>query len=120
MRKSVTVSISTAFLLYLLVSIFCYLALGDSAHSMVLTSFDTAAPWATVLGNILVLVHMVSAFQVFCQPLFAAMEAGLSRQWPLLEDWAEAGRKRVHLLRLCIRGVYVAALTTVAMLFPFL
>lgn len=71
MRKSVTVSITTAFTLYLLVSTLCYSALGEAAHPMVLTSFTAAAPWATVLGNLLVLLHMVSAYQVFCQPMFA-------------------------------------------------
>lgn len=120
MRKSVTASISTAFSLYLSVSVLCYLALGDTAHGMVLTSFGTAVPWATVLGNVLVLLHMVSAYQVFCQPMFAAIEAGLARQWPLLDEWAELGKKRVQAVRLCYRGVYVAALTVVAMIFPFL
>jgi len=120
MRKAVTASISTAFGLYLLVSVLCYLALGDTAHSMVLTSFTTAAPWATALGNALVLVHMMSAFQVFCQPMFAAMEAGLARQWPQLDKWTEHGTKRLQLVRLCYRGLYVTFLTVVALLFPFL
>lgn len=119
MRKAVTASISTAFGLYLLVSVLCYLALGDTAHSMVLTSFTTAAPWATALGNALVLVHMMSAFQVFCQPMFAAMEAGLARQWPQLDKWTEHGTKRLQLVRLCYRGLYVTFLTVVALLFPF-
>lgn len=120
MRKSVTASISTAFVLYLLVSILCYLALGDSAHGMVLTSFDSAAPWATLLANALVLGHMVAAYQVFCQPMFAAIEAALARQWPQLDAWAEQGRKRVQAVRMLYRGLYIAALTAVALLFPFL
>ena len=120
MRKSVTASISTAFVLYLLVSSLCYLALGDSASGMVLTSFHTAAPWATVLGNALVLGHMVSAFQLFCQPMFAAMEARMARQWPRLDGWAESGKKRLQLIQLGYRGVYVGLLTVVALLFPFL
>lgn len=120
MRKSVKASISTAFVLYLLVSSLCYLALGDNVSGMVLLSFSSAAPWATVLGNALVLVHMVSAFQLFCQPMFAAMEARLARKWPQLDEWAEAGRKRVQLIRMGYRGLYVGLLTVVALLFPFL
>lgn len=121
MRKAVTASISTAFVLYLLVSVLCYLALGQSAHGMVLTSFDTAAPWATSLANALVLVHMVAAYQVFCQPMFAVIEAVLVRQWPQLDDTlGKQGGGRVRVVRLCYRGLYVAALTSVALLFPFL
>jgi hypothetical protein len=183
MRKSVTVSITTAFTLYLLVSTLCYSALGDTAHPMVLTSFTVAAPWATVLGNVLVLLHMVSAYQVFCQPMFAgecaatsalkvpataapgsylhcyhglmhacsasscyflvpfcegqptkpsprflclhcdaAMEAGLARRWAVLDEWVECGGKQLQLgaVRLCYRSLYVAGLTAVAVLFPFL
>lgn len=119
MRKSVTASISTAFVLYLLVSILCYLALGESAHGMVLTSFQAAAPWATTLANALVLGHMVAAYQVFCQPMFAAMEAALVRRWPNL-DAGKQGKRQVLVMRLGYRGLYVAALTSVAMLFPFL
>jgi amino acid permease len=117
MRKSVTASISTAFVLYLLVSILCYLALGDSAHGMVLANFSTAAPWATMLANVLVLVHMVAACQVFCQPMFAAIEAAMGRRWPQLAKW---GEQRAQVVRLGCRALYVTALTSVALMFPFL
>lgn len=133
MRKAVTASISTAFILYLLVSVLCYLALGDAAHPMVLTSFSSTAtggggaPWATVLGNVLVLLHMFAAFQVFCQPMFGAIEEGVARSWPRLDAWVqneEKGgrrqRRRVQVVRLCYRGVYVGLITLVAALFPFL
>lgn len=120
MRKSVTASISTAFVQYLLVSILCYLALGDTAHGMVLTNFSTAAPWATMLANVLVLVHMVAAYQVFCQPMFVAIEAAMGRRWPQLVAWGEQGRRRAQVVRLGCRGLYVAALTSVELMFPFL
>lgn len=50
------------------------------------------------------------------------MEAGLARRWAVLDEWAECGGKELQLaaVRLCYRSLYVAALTAVAVLFPFL
>lgn len=40
----------------------------------------------------------------------------------MLDEWAECGGKELQLaaVRLCYRSLYVAALTAVAVLFPFL
>lgn len=51
---------------YLLVSVFGYAALGNDAPASILTGFDSAPIWVTILANLMVLTHMVPAYQGDC------------------------------------------------------
>lgn len=119
MRKSIWAAFGTAGALYAAVSALCYSALGDEVHGSVLLNFKSSLPWVTVLGNALVLIHMVSAYQIFCQPFFATLEHALVRLWPRLAEWAEQGHRRDAAIRFAYRTAYVGVLTTVSILLPF-
>lgn len=49
---------------YLLVSVTGYAALGNNAPASIVLGFDSAPEWVTILANLMVLTHMVSAYQV--------------------------------------------------------
>ncbi|KAF8073110.1 AAP5 [Scenedesmus sp. PABB004] len=100
------------------VAVLCYAALGSAVKGSVLLNFADAAPWATTLGNVLVLVHMVAAVQVFFQPVFATLEKALVGALPRVDAWAGGNPRREAVVRLVYRSVYVAIVILVALLFP--
>jgi hypothetical protein len=49
---------------YLVVSICGYAALGNDVPASIVLGFDSAPIWVTLLANLMVLIHMVPAYQV--------------------------------------------------------
>jgi hypothetical protein len=49
---------------YLAVSVCGYAALGDNVPASIVLGFDSAPIWVTLLANLMVLIHMVPAYQV--------------------------------------------------------
>ncbi|GAB4816159.1 hypothetical protein N2152v2_003205 [Parachlorella kessleri] len=73
MKKVVHLSLGISAAFYLVISITGYLALGNSVPGDVLTGF-TGPSWVICLGNAMVVVHMIAAYQVYAQPLFVLVE----------------------------------------------
>ena len=75
--------------------------------------------WATVLANVLVLLHMVPAYQVWSQPLFEctefAVEGAVHRRG---KGWPTRGGEVAF--RLAFRSAYVICTTFFAVLIPFM
>lgn len=84
MRKAITASMSTCFCLYMAVGCLGYAALGDAVPASILQGFPAAPAWARSLGNLMVLVHMAPAYQVFAQPMYATIEDWLIACMPSL------------------------------------
>jgi amino acid permease len=63
MRRAITGGLSIALVFYAAVSCLGYAALGDATPGDVLTAFE-APRWLVAAANAMVLVHMISAFQV--------------------------------------------------------
>ncbi|KAJ6986298.1 hypothetical protein NC653_024017 [Populus alba x Populus x berolinensis] len=38
--------------------------------------------WLLDIANVAIVVHLVGAYQVYCQPLFAFVEKWSARKWP--------------------------------------
>lgn len=89
MRRAVILSMTCTFVLFFLLSVGCYSALGDNVTPIILDSF-CGPNWALLLAQCFVLLHMLTAFQVYGQPVYNTIESHL--KWYLLEK-EEAKKK---------------------------
>ena len=96
------------------------LAFGDNICGNILTCFDASAVPAGVLGlvraaNIMVLIHMIPAYQVFSQPFFYFVEHFVrKRVFP-----KSAGKAGGLTFRIIFRSLYVVVVCFVAICLPF-
>lgn len=100
-------------LCYFSVSILGFWAFGTDVAGNVLLAFK-AGPhqWVVTMANMLVLVHVAAAFQVFTQPVYSLLEAPFRARRP-------AGAELPIFLQFGMRVVYVLACTIIAVLIPF-
>uniref|UniRef100_A0A0E0MDF8 Amino acid transporter transmembrane domain-containing protein n=1 Tax=Oryza punctata TaxID=4537 RepID=A0A0E0MDF8_ORYPU len=120
MRKATGISVVVTSVFYLLCGCMGYAAFGDDAPGNLLTGFGFYKPyWLLDVANMAIVVHLVGAYQVYCQPLFAFVE----RRWPNGGEYEVAVggwiRWKVSVFRVAWRTCFVAVTTVVAMLLPF-
>ncbi|TVU51313.1 hypothetical protein EJB05_02729 [Eragrostis curvula] len=73
--------ITTVF--YLLLGCTGYAAFGDDAPGNILNGMAFYEPfWLVDLANVCVIVHLIMAYQVFAQPIFARLESFVACRWP--------------------------------------
>ncbi|KAB2619841.1 amino acid permease 3-like [Pyrus ussuriensis x Pyrus communis] len=128
MKKATVFSIAITTVFYLLCGCFGYAAFGDLAPGNLLTGFGFYNPyWLLDIANVAIVVHLVGAFQVFCQPLFAFVEKWSAQRWPN-SDFVTAeyeipipfyGVYQLNLFRLVWRTIFVIITTLISMLLPF-
>ncbi|TXG64049.1 hypothetical protein EZV62_011043 [Acer yangbiense] len=103
-------------------------AFGNSAPGNFLTGFGFYEPfWLVDIANLCIVIHLVGAYQVFCQPTFRSVENWCSQRWEesefVTKEYAInipiCGSYNVNMFRLIWRTLYVTATTVIAMLFPF-
>ena len=120
------VSVTTVF--YTLSGVLGYGAFGNSAPGNLLTGFGFYNPfWVVDFANACVVVHLVGAYQVFVQPLFAFIEEWCSRKWPRNQfihknyhlNIPGYGLYKANLFRLVWRTGFVISKTLISMLLPF-
>ncbi|CAN6459409.1 unnamed protein product [Victoria cruziana] len=108
--------------------IFGYAAFGNDAPGNFLTGFGFYEPfWLIDLANICIVVHLVGAWQVFTQPLYAFIEEWASRKWKTSQfinkeysvNLPGCGPYSINIFRLLWRTVYVVLTTVIAMAVPF-
>jgi len=132
MRRATIVSVAVTTLFYMLCGCTGYAAFGDAAPGNLLTGFGFYEPfWLLDVANAAIVVHLVGAYQVYCQPLFAFVEKWAQQRWPKsryitgevdvpLSLAGSAGRcYKMNLFRLTWRTAFVVATTVVSMLLPF-
>ncbi|PHT48527.1 Amino acid permease 2 [Capsicum baccatum] len=74
-KKATLVSVAATTVFYMLCGCFGYAAFGDQSPGNLLTGFGFYNPyWLLDIANMAIVVHLVGAYQVFCQPLFAFVE----------------------------------------------
>uniref|UniRef100_A0A0D9XQ10 Amino acid transporter transmembrane domain-containing protein n=1 Tax=Leersia perrieri TaxID=77586 RepID=A0A0D9XQ10_9ORYZ len=125
MRKATAVSVATTTVFYMLCGCMGYAAFGDESPDNLLTGFGFYEPfWLLDVANAAIVVHLVGAYQVFVQPIFAFVERWASATWP--DSGFVAGGELLHVgpfhvtaFRLTWRTAFVCATTVVAMLLPF-
>ncbi|KAG0483060.1 hypothetical protein HPP92_011144 [Vanilla planifolia] len=83
MKRATLVSVAVTTIFYMLCGCMGYAAFGDAAPGNLLTGFGFYNPfWLLDIANAAIVIHLVGAYQVYCQPLFAFIEKWASRTWP--------------------------------------
>ncbi len=82
--KSLAFSLTTCFLLYMLVGTSGYAAKGNEVTSVILDSFESPR-WALLLAYCALLLNMLASFQIFAQALFETMESNM-KDWILKRE----------------------------------
>ncbi|CAA2935081.1 amino acid permease 3-like [Olea europaea subsp. europaea] len=128
MKKATLLSVVVTTLFYMFCGCFGYAAFGDLSPGNLLTGFGFFNPyWLLDIANAAIVIHLVGAYQVYCQPLFAFVEKTASKQFPdskFITKEVEIpipGFKsfKLNLFRLVWRTVFVIITTIISMLMPF-
>jgi amino acid permease len=123
MQKATRLSVATTTIFYMLCGCMGYAAFGDKAPDNLLTGFGFYEPfWLLDIANIAIVVHLVGAYQVFCQPIFAFVERRAASAWPdsaFISRELRVGPFALSVFRLTWRSAFVCVTTVVAMLLPF-
>jgi amino acid permease len=118
------IGVTTAF--YVSLGCIGYAAFGNDAPGNILTGFDEPF-WLVDLANVAVVIHLVGAYQVYAQPVFACYEKWLRSRYPesgfFHREYAlrlPGGRAmRFTMCKLVLRTAFVAATTIVSLMLPF-
>uniref|UniRef100_A0ACD5XCE0 Uncharacterized protein n=1 Tax=Avena sativa TaxID=4498 RepID=A0ACD5XCE0_AVESA len=118
------IGVTTAF--YVSLGCIGYAAFGNDAPGNILTGFDEPF-WLIDLANIAVVIHLVGAYQVYAQPVFACYEKWLRSRYPesafFHREYAlrlPGGRAmRFTMCKLVLRTAFVATTTIVSLMLPF-
>ncbi|CAA3024515.1 amino acid permease 6-like [Olea europaea subsp. europaea] len=128
MKKATLIAISISTLFYMLCGIGGYAAFGNKAPGNFLTGFGFYNPfWLVDLANVCIVVHLLGAYQVFCQPIFGFIEKWSNEKWARSKFITKeypigmpfCGNFNFSFFRLIWRTTYVIFTTVLAMLFPF-
>lgn len=110
MMRGLTLSYVVVILAYYGVAVTGYAAFGAGVGADVLLNLKEPAGLMAA-ANLMVVLHVAAAWQVFAMPIFDAVETAIRR--------AMRSPPRPLAMRLCVRSAYVAAVTLVACLLPF-
>ncbi|KAL0914527.1 hypothetical protein M5K25_014882 [Dendrobium thyrsiflorum] len=128
MKKATFVGVTTTTIFYMLCGVLGYAAFGNDAPGNFLTGFGFYDPfWLVDIANIFIAIHLIGAYQVFCQPIFQFVENLSQSRWP---DNSFVTSERIIKLpmlgdypfsffRLVWRTSYVIVTAVIAMIFPF-
>ncbi|KAL0718247.1 hypothetical protein Bca4012_067569 [Brassica carinata] len=127
MKKASTAAVFITTFFYLCCGCFGYAAFGDATPGNLLTGFGFYEPfWLVDFANACIVLHLVGGYQVYSQPIFAAMERVLTDKYPqnkfITKSYGLSSQGvtvRVNPMRLCLRTMYVVIITGVSMLFPY-
>ncbi|XP_076886756.1 amino acid permease 6-like isoform X1 [Bidens hawaiensis] len=128
MKKASLVGVSTTTVFYVLCGCLGYAAFGNDAPGNFLTGFGFYEPfWLIDFANVCIAIHLIGAYQVFCQPLFGFIEMKCRQQWPdskfitaeHILNVPFYGEYYVNVFRLVWRTAYVIMTAVIAMIFPF-
>ncbi|KAE8704391.1 Amino acid permease 5 [Hibiscus syriacus] len=83
MKKATLSSVAMTTLFYMLRGCMWYAAFGDSSPGNLLTGFGFYNPfWLIDIANAAIVIHLVGAYQVYRQPLFAFIEKSAVQRFP--------------------------------------
>ncbi|XP_058097448.1 amino acid permease 3-like [Magnolia sinica] len=128
MKKATVFSVAVTTAFYMLCGCMGYAAFGDNAPGNLLTGKGFYNPfWLLDIANAAIVIHLVGAYQVFCQPLFAFVEKSATKRWPKSDFITKdipipipgCRPYRLNLFRLVWRSIFVVLTTVISMLLPF-
>ncbi|XP_048444573.1 amino acid permease 3-like [Pyrus x bretschneideri] len=128
MKKATLVSVSTTTLFYMLCGCMGYAAFGDSSPRNLLTGFGFFNPyWLIDIANAAIVIHLIGAYQVSVQPLYAFVEKTAKEKYPHSQFITKDikfripvfGSYNLNLFRLVWRTSFVIVTTVISMILPF-
>nr|GMD52117.1 amino acid permease 3-like [Ipomoea batatas] len=129
MKKATLISVVVTTIFYMMCGCFGYAAFGDQSPGNLLTGFGFYNPfWLLDIANAAIVIHLVGAYQVYCQPLFAFVEKTATQYYPhnkLITTEIQIpipgfnNPYKLNLFRLIWRTVFVVLTTVISMLLPF-
>lgn len=128
MKKATLLGVTVTTTFYMSVGCIGYAALGNTAPGNLLTGFGFYNPyWLIDFANVCITVHLVGAYQVFCQPIFAFIENWAAFKFPKSElvhhevniTVPFTAPLKLSLFKVLWRSLFVVFTTIVAMLLPF-
>ncbi|KMZ57076.1 Amino acid permease I, putative, expressed [Zostera marina] len=128
MKKASSYGIGATTLFYITLGCVGYGAFGNNTPGNILTGIYEPY-WVIDVANIAVLIHLVGAYQVFAQPLFAFYEQWMCLKWPNTDffhkiytckiPFTKASFYKFTLCKLLLRTALVILTTLTALLIPF-
>ncbi|CAK9227719.1 unnamed protein product [Sphagnum jensenii] len=128
MKRATLIGILTSTGFYMSVGCAGYAAFGNASQGNLLTGFGFYNPyWLVDFANACVVVHLIGAYQVYTQPLYAFIEEWVSSKFPKSnfinkEHYVKLPFGEplpINHFRLVWRSIYVVMTTIVSMLLPF-
>lgn len=129
MKKATLISVAVTTIFYMFCGCFGYAAFGDMSPGNLLTGFGFYNPyWLLDIANAAIVIHLVGAYQVYCQPLFAFIEKTALEWFPDSKFITKeisvtlipgCRPYKLNLFRLVWRTVFVVITTVISMLMPF-
>ncbi|XP_057973405.1 amino acid permease 3-like [Malania oleifera] len=128
MNKATFVSVIVTTVFYMLCGCMGYAGFGDLSPGNLLTGFGFYNPyWLLDIANAAIVIHLVGAYQVYCQPLFAFIEKSAADRFPDSDFISKEIKIHIpgfrpyslNLFRLVWRTIFVIATTVISMLLPF-
>ncbi|KAJ7957059.1 Amino acid permease [Quillaja saponaria] len=128
MKKATVLSNAVTTTFYMLCGCMGYAAFGDLSPGNLLTGFGFYNPfWLLDIANAAIVIHLIGAYQVYCQPIFAFIEKWAGQKWPESEFITKEFKipipgfrpYNLNLLRLVWRTGFVVLTTVISMLLPF-
>ncbi|CAK8567966.1 unnamed protein product [Lathyrus sativus] len=125
MKQATKISIGVTTMFYMLCGGMGYAAFGDTSPGNLLTGFGFFNPyWLIDIANAAIVIHLVGAYQVYAQPLFAFFEKIMIKRWPKINKEYIVRIPGFHpynlnLFRLIWRTIFVIITTFISMLIPF-
>lgn len=112
MMKGVNWTFCITGLAYFLVSIVGFAAFGTGVGDNLLLTFKHGpTSWVVAVADMMVILHVAAAFQVYTQPVYQLIETGITKR---------TGRPSVNpALRITLRLTYVVLLTVIGVIIPF-
>nr|XP_043617513.1 amino acid permease 6-like [Erigeron canadensis] len=129
MKKASLAGVSTTTIFYVLCGCIGYAAFGNDAPGNFLTDFGFYEPFLPMklFTNVCIAVHLIGAYQVYCQPLFSFVELECKKKWPHSKFITSEriinvpfyGEYYINSFRLVWRSAYVILTAVIGMIFPF-
>ncbi|KAJ0085360.1 hypothetical protein Patl1_07896 [Pistacia atlantica] len=127
MKKVTLYAIGATTLFYISLGCMGYVAYGNDVPGNVLAGFYNIF-WLVDIANLAVIIHLIGAYQVYSQPIFAIHEKWIVTRWPtsffstvytVKLPFIKKYTIRFTLSKLLLRTVFVIFTTAIAMMFPF-
>jgi len=125
MKKAAKLSIAVTTTFYMLCGCIGYAAFGDLAPGNLLAGFGFHKLfWLVDMANAAIVIHLVGAYQVYAQPLFAFVEKETAKRWPKTNKEFKISVPGLppynqNIFSLVWRTVFVIITTVISMMLPF-